>query len=286
MLYKSGEDFLKAPNKCLTFFGMSGVGKTTLGHLLPSSEWFHYSVDYRIGTRYLDDEIGDCFKRLAMKDPVLRDLLRQDSIYIGSNISIGNLAPLSAYVGMLGAPSQGGLDLKEFKRRQKHHHEAEIKALMDMGRFIDRAKEIYGYPHFLCDAGGSMIEVINLNDPDDPVIKHLTDHSALIYLEASDDLLVTLIKRGISKPKPMYYRPHFLDNALERYLNFKGLETAEQIIPRDFVAWVLAEITTDRAPRYRHLAEKYGYIINSNNFSDTQDEQGLMQLIAQAIASR
>ena len=40
-----------------------------------SGGWFHYSVDYRIGTRYLGEHIVDNFKREAMRQPLLRELL-------------------------------------------------------------------------------------------------------------------------------------------------------------------------------------------------------------------
>ena len=46
-------EFLAWPNKAVTLLGMSGVGKTTLANRLPKSRWFHYSGDYRIGTKYL-----------------------------------------------------------------------------------------------------------------------------------------------------------------------------------------------------------------------------------------
>ena len=83
---------------------MSGVGKTTLAALLQNHEWFQYSVDYRIGTRYMDEHIVDNFKREAMGNPFLAELLRSDSIYIRSNISFHNLAPLSTYLGKPGNP--------------------------------------------------------------------------------------------------------------------------------------------------------------------------------------
>ena len=38
-----------------------------------SRAWFHYSVDYRIGTRYMGELIADEFKRHAMKLPLLRE---------------------------------------------------------------------------------------------------------------------------------------------------------------------------------------------------------------------
>ena len=49
------DEFRAWPHKCVTLLGMSGVGKTWLSDLLRRSDWFHYSGDYRIGTRYLDE---------------------------------------------------------------------------------------------------------------------------------------------------------------------------------------------------------------------------------------
>ena len=47
----------------VTLLGMSGVGKTMLSTALrQSSNWFHYSADYRIGTRYLVESILDNVK--------------------------------------------------------------------------------------------------------------------------------------------------------------------------------------------------------------------------------
>ena len=68
--------------------GMSGVGKTRLANILRAGDWFHYSVDYRIGTRYLDEAILDNLKSQMMQVPFLRELLRSDSIYIRNNLSL------------------------------------------------------------------------------------------------------------------------------------------------------------------------------------------------------
>src|SRR5690606_17292069 len=109
MLFKSPDEFLRAPRHAVTVFGMSGVGKTRLAALLRQSQWFHYSVDYRIGTRHMGEYIVDNFKAEAMKVPFLRDLLRSDSIKITSNIRFSNLEPLSTYLGCPGDPARGGL---------------------------------------------------------------------------------------------------------------------------------------------------------------------------------
>ena len=87
MLFNSPEDFLRAPRHAVTVFGMAGVGKTRLASQLRGNDWFHYSADYRIGTRYMGEFIVDNFKAEAMKVPFLRDLLRSDSIKIESNIA-------------------------------------------------------------------------------------------------------------------------------------------------------------------------------------------------------
>jgi GTPase SAR1 family protein len=128
MKFSSAEQLLNWPSKAVTIMGMSGVGKTTLANLLRDDDWFHYSVDYRIGTRYMGEHIVDNFKREAMKNPFLRELLKTDSIYISSNISFDNLDPLSTYLGKPGNPDKGGIAFAEYKRRQAQHREAEINA--------------------------------------------------------------------------------------------------------------------------------------------------------------
>ena len=74
----TAKEFLAWPNKAITLLGMSGIGKTTLAYKLPKSKWFHYSGDYRIGTKYLVEPILDNIKRQAMQIDFLRDLLSSD----------------------------------------------------------------------------------------------------------------------------------------------------------------------------------------------------------------
>ena len=98
--------------------------RAALATRLRRKNWFHYSGDYRIGTCYLDEPILDHIKQQAMQVPFLRDLLRSDSIYIRSNITFHNLAPLSTYLGKPGNPAKGGISFAEYKRRQAQHREA------------------------------------------------------------------------------------------------------------------------------------------------------------------
>jgi hypothetical protein len=80
--------------KKITLLGMSGVGKTYISGLLRRHDWFHFSGDYRIGTRYLDEPILDLIKQQAMQVPFLRELLRNDWIDIRNNIKIQDLGPV------------------------------------------------------------------------------------------------------------------------------------------------------------------------------------------------
>ncbi|MEC9105144.1 MAG: ATPase, partial [Pseudomonadota bacterium] len=103
MLYQTPQDWDAATQKRVILFGMSGLGKTYLANMLrDTGAWFHYSIDYRIGTRYMGELIADNAKAHAMQVPFLRELLMSDSIYIGSNITFDNLAPLSTYLGKPG----------------------------------------------------------------------------------------------------------------------------------------------------------------------------------------
>ena len=130
MIYQTPRDWRDAPHKRVSLFGMSGLGKTHISTMLrDEAEWFHYSVDFRIGTRYMGEHIVDNFKREAMRTPFLRELLRSDSIFIASNISFHNLAPLSTYLGKPGDPARGGIPFVEFLRRQRQHRIAEIRVL-------------------------------------------------------------------------------------------------------------------------------------------------------------
>ncbi|MEE9320792.1 MAG: ATPase [Granulosicoccus sp.] len=277
----SASAFLDWPEKRVTLMGMSGVGKTRLANMLRDDDWFHYSVDYRIGTRYLDEPILDNIKLQAMQVPFLRDLLLSDSIYISNNITFDNLQPLSSFLGMLGDPDHGGLGLAEFKRRQQLHLTAEIAAMRDVTEFVEKAKSIYGYDHFLNDASGSFCEI-----DDGSVFEKVAEHTLLVYIEANADDELFLIDRAAANPKPLYYREPFLDEQLATYFSKNKLEYVAQIDPADFVRWVFPRLFRARVPRYKAISNEYGYAIAARDAFEVANAGEFIQLIADTLQTQ
>lgn len=274
----SVDQFRNWEHKCITLLGMSGVGKTCLSVMLRAHNWFHYSGDYRIGTRYLDEPILDNIKQQAMAIPFLRDLLRSDSIYIVNNITVDNLRPVSSFLGKLGDPEQGGLPLKEFKRRQELHRQAEIAAMKDVPEFIRKAQEIYGYRHFVNDAGGSVCEL------DDPEALHvLAEHSLILYIKATEQDEQELIRRAVSAPKPLYYRETFLVEQLDIYMRERDLSYVAMIDPDDFVRWMFPRLFYSRIPRYQAIAAQYGYTITTTELAEVETEADFLRLVETAV---
>jgi len=270
--------FLDSPSKRVTFLGMSGVGKTRLANILRDENWFHYSVDYRIGTRYVGEAILDNIKTQAMQVPFLRELLLSDSIYIANNITFDNLKPLSTFLGKLGNPNLQGLSLSEFKRRQALHLHAELCAMRDVPSFITKANSVYGYDNFLNDASGSFCEI-----DDQQVISDVAEHTLMIYIEADAADEKMLIERAARAPKPLYYRESFLDEHLAQYKREKNVEYIAQIDPDDFVRWVFPKLFRVRVPRYKAIADQYGYTIAARDAFAVTNADEFLELIGSVL---
>lgn len=274
------EQFRAWDNKKVTLLGMSGVGKTYLSSMLCQHQWFHYSGDYRIGTRHLDEDILDLIKQQAMQVPFLRDLLRKDWIYIRNNIKVDDLGPVLSYVGKLGNPEVGGVPLDEFTKRQARYREAEIAAMFEVPEFIRKASEVYGYRHFVNDVGGSLCEL-----EDDRVIDLLAKHTLILYIKVTNqEEEQKLISRAQSAPKPLYYRPEFLQAQLQEYFAETGLSYAAEMDPDEFTRWVFPRLFHSRIPRYEAIAKPLGYTVTSEEVSGVRDEQDFLALLETAIA--
>ncbi|MEO0390656.1 MAG: ATPase [Pseudomonadota bacterium] len=283
MLYDTPDAWRAAPRKRVLVYGMSGLGKTHMATMLRSAgSWFHYSIDYRIGTRYMGERITDNAKLEAMKVPFLRDLLMSDSIYIGSNITFENLTPVATYLGKPGDPAQGGLPIDQYRTRQAQFKAAEIAALHDTSHFATRSEALYGYPHFICDTGGSICEWVDPEDPNDPLMTALSDMCLPIWIKGDDAHTAELVRRFDAAPKPMAYQPEFLTAAWDAYLAETG-DAPDQVNPDSFIRWTYARALAHRQPRYAAMA-RWGVTVTADEVAAMKTEADFTHLIATALA--
>ncbi|WP_170358197.1 ATPase [Ruegeria arenilitoris] len=286
MIYSSAKDWRDAARKKVLFFGMSGLGKTYVSNVLrDSGDWFHYSIDYRIGTRYMGEYIADNAKAEAMKVPFLRELLLSDSIFIGSNISFENLTPVAAYLGKPGNPALGGLELPEYKRRQEQFRQAEIHALLDTEYFIDRAQRLYDYPHFICDTGGSICEWVDPENSTDHVLSELSRQTLMIWIQGDEDHTAELISRFDKAPKPMSYQPEFLVRVWDDYLTQYNCRS-EDVDPDAFIRWTYAQALAHRQPRYQSMADNWGVTVTADDMHKVRDAADFDELIERTLETR
>jgi hypothetical protein len=282
MLYPTAKAWRDAERRKVVVFGMSGLGKTHLASLLRATgDWFHYSIDYRIGTRYLGELIADNAKAEAMKVPFLRELLLSDSIYIGSNITFDNLRPVATWLGKPGDPAKGGLPMSEYAKRQEAFRQAEIAALMDTAHFAARAQDLYGYSHFICDTGGSICEWVDPEDEDDPLLTALSEECLLVWIKGDEAHTQELIRRFDRAPKPMAYQPAFLARTWDAYLKEKDL-AEDRVDPDDFIRWTYAQALAHRQPRYEAMAD-WGITITPDEITALETEADFTDLIANRL---
>ncbi len=273
--------FTKSNHKRITLLGMSGIGKTYISKLLRDTrEWFHYSGDYRIGTRYLDEAILDNIKKRMMYDDFLHHLLMSDAIYVNHNIAFDNLTPIASFLGKIGNPESGALPFDEFNRRQILHKNAETNAMLDVEKFIDKALHIYRYAHFVNDAGGSICEL------DQSSIATLAKHTLIIYLKTNASSEKLIIQRARKNPKPLYYEPTFLRTQLKEYLAKKCLTYIACIEPDDFARWVFVKLLYYRLPKYEKIAHQYGISIESEKLYQCQSADDFLTLINNALNAK
>ncbi len=285
MLYDKPDDWINSKSKRVLVFGMSGLGKTYISNILrEDGNWFHYSIDYRIGTRYMGEFISDSYKLAAMKTPYLGELLKSDSIYIGSNITFENLTPLSNYLGKPGNIELGGIPIAEYEKRQEQHRKAEVAALLDTGYFASRSKEIYQYDNFICDSGGSICEIVDPDDPNDPVMSHLSKNTLLVWIKGSEAHTEALIDRFDKNPKPMCYEESFLTTKWQEFININKI-SASKVDPNEFIRWTYAKALLHRQPRYEKMSN-WGITVKAEDIENVKNTHQFNLLIESTLANK
>lgn len=274
----TAKEFRGEKNKRLTLLGMSGVGKTRLAKLIgENGGWYHFSGDYHIGATYLKDEIINNITKKMKQDPWLQNLLDNQSISVNSQVTFDNLEPISAFLGKVGNPEEGGLAIDEFIRRQSLFLEAEINAMYDVPSFIKQSQQS-GYDNFINDAGGSLCEL-----EDKKLYQLLAKNTLIVYIKTNKEAERVLIERSKNQPKPMYYHPDFFASALQSYLEKNSLDYVAQINPDTFARWVFPRLVEDRLEKYQVLADQYGCTIKSDDLYHCHSADDVINLIAGAL---
>ena len=106
----------------------------------------------------------------------------------------------------------------------------------------------------------------------------------MLYIQVTNQAQQdTLVQRAQSSPKPLFYRPEFLQQHLQMYFEETGLEYAAQIDPDDFARWVFPHLFHSRIPRYEAIAQPHGYTVTSDEVAQVKDEDDFLALIELAI---
>jgi len=282
MLYPTKDAWAAAPNKRVMVFGMSGLGKTHMSTILrDTGDWFHYSIDYRIGTRYMGEYIVNSCIKAAMDHPYLREMLRQDAIYLAPNVHTHDLGAVSTYLGKPGDLTLGGLSIVEYKERQDQFRSAEIAALNDTAYFADRGTNLYGYPHFICDTGGSICEWVEATDDSDALMSELSANCLPLWIKGDDAHTAELVRRFDKAPKPMAYQPEFLTKSWTEYLNENSI-SGDKVNPDSFVRWTYARALAHRQPRYEAMA-RWGISLTADEVASLKSAADFDALIGHAI---
>jgi hypothetical protein len=150
---------------------------------------------------------------------------------------------------------------------------------------MERSGAIYGYPHFICDTGGSICEWVDADDPDDPILTELASKTLMVWIEGTDDHTAELVRRFDKEPKPMSYDPTFLLATWRAYLAEFGV-AEDKVDPDDFIRWAFAKALAHRQPRYRKIAEKWGITVPMEAVTKVKDTEGFVSMIADALEMR
>ena len=262
LLYKSKDDWLKSKKKKITLVGMSGLGKTFLAKMLHDKyQWVHYSVDYMIGSMYMKDLI-----------------FQNGNVSKINNFSIKNLSALSEYLGNPGNKLQDGLDFQVYVKRQREHRNAEISAMLNMGRFI-KANTLSDRMNFVCDSSGSLCEIVNPNNPNDKILSRIAEQTLIILIKETDQHMDKLKSRFKKAPKPMYYNENFLNRIWQNFCSEKNVLHSD-VNPYEFSLYGFEKLISHRRPIYNMIAKNWGIEIPAADINHVKSEMDLNHLIA------
>lgn len=237
------DQFLNAPRKAVTLMGMSGVGKSYLAELLAGWGWARYGCDAEIGAMLANEAAGQ---------------------------GIGDLA---AFLGKLGNLAKGGLELSEFRRRQRLYSDAEVESLRAAKQALHSTKR-----DFVLDSTGSLCEV-----EDEALLADLGGQTLFLYIQTSPEEEAEILRRAEEFPKPLYFPPAFLEAQIGKYIEEQDVFGVEGIDPDSFARWNFPHLFRARLPKYERLARLYGAVVPSSSLRDVKDEGDFIKVIADVL---
>lgn len=226
--------------------GMSGIGKTRLSrHLTRCGTWRYVSIDGEIQRRHLREELLFVFDAKNNQRCEYSQFRKPDPLCLELETHPDSLALLTAYLGLPGDTSKGGLEFAEYVRRQDAHRQAERRAIEDL-------VELGTDQPVLADASGSFCEVFQA---DDPVLDALQERFMFVSLRENDALITVLVERFKAHPKPIYYPPDLLIQYWEEYAQTYAVAPAK-VDPQEFALWAYEKLVAARRAKYAALAER------------------------------
>ena len=122
---------------------------------------------------------------------------------------------------------------------------------------------------FINDASGSLCEICDPDAPDDPVIHALTSDTLILYILPNSTYEEDLKSRARTNPKPLFYNPKFiLPKLASQPDNGAGVE------PVEFARPLFPELLEFRKPRYKSIANNFGFTILSEEIFQPLDGVG------------
>ena len=236
--------------------GMSGIGKFWLtSRIATEGQWRRISIDAEIQSRYLREEINTTFLSEIADRPMLSRMHAAGALAIDWELCADTLEPLSAWLGMPGDKSRGGLAFEEYMRRQKAHYTAERRALEDLLLLESDPDQ-----PLLVDTSGSFCEVLSI---DDELFERLAERFKFVSLRETDARMALLISRFRNNPKPIFYPKELLVTFWKSHMSEKNL-SEKAVPPADFAHWAYERLVEKRREKYARIADEVGIAINAD----------------------
>lgn len=265
MLYRNRNDWQNAQHRAVALCGLSGVGKSHLSHILQTTgQWTLYSIDDRIAEHHLAPFLGTPPHTQPQNTP-----FRQHN----------NLACTAHYLGKPGAHNKGGIDFDDYIERQKRFQSAERATLLETQDFITKTTQ-----GFICDTGGSLCELVNPDDNNDPILNHLANACLIMWLQDSPSHKQKLIKRFARAPKPMAYNIDFIANSWSCYQRIYGVAETD-IDPNAFALFLYKRAIPRRHALYQKIAENWGCTMPAQNTNSIDNTHQFVDSVGQILSN-